>query len=82
MEIVGLEARAPMDVRELEPSTRGRVLVVGSEGKGLRRMVRQRCDIVVHIRQRGPMDSLNASVAAAIAMYEIAGKQVGVEHDG
>lgn len=76
MEIVGLDAGADIDIRELEPSTAGRVLVVGSEGKGLRRMVRQRCDIVVHIRQRGPMNSLNASVAAAIAMYEISGKRL------
>jgi 23S rRNA (guanosine2251-2'-O)-methyltransferase len=76
MEIVGLDAGADIDIRALEPSSAGRVLVVGSEGKGLRRMVRQRCDIVVHIPQKGPMDSLNASVAAAIAMYEISGKRV------
>lgn len=76
MEIVGLDAGADIDIRKLEPSASGRVLVVGSEGKGLRRMVRQRCDIVVHIHQKGPMDSLNASVAAAIAMYEISGKRV------
>lgn len=82
MEIVGLDAAAEMDIRQLEPSARGRVLVIGSEGKGLRRMVRQRCDIVVHIPQKGPMDSLNASVAAAIAMYEISRKQVGAAHDG
>jgi len=82
MEIVGLDAGADIDIRNLEPSSTGRVLVVGSEGKGLRRMVRQRCDIVVHIRQEGPMDSLNASVAAAIAMHEILGKQLGVTDDG
>jgi len=82
MEIVGLDADAEMDIRQLEPSPLGRVLVVGSEGKGLRRMVRQRCDIVVHIPQKGPMDSLNASVATAIAMYEISGKHLGAEHDG
>jgi len=82
LEIVGLDAGADIDVRDLEPSARGRVLVVGSEGKGLRRMVRQRCDIVVHIRQEGPMDSLNASVAAAIAMYEISAKQLGAANDG
>lgn len=76
MEIVGLDAGADIDIRALEPSSAGRVLVVGSEGKGLRRMVRQRCDIVVHIPQKGPMDSLNVSVAAAIAMYEILGKRV------
>ena len=82
LEIIGLDAGGDIDVRDLEPSPRGRVLVVGSEGKGLRRMVRQRCDIVVHIRQEGPMDSLNASVAAAIAMYEISAKQLGAANDG
>jgi len=76
MEIIGLDAGADIDIRELEPSAAGRILVIGSEGKGLRRMVRQRCDIVVQIPQKGPMDSLNASVAAAIAMYEISGKRV------
>ncbi len=80
MEIIGLDAGADIDIRELEPSAAGRILVIGSEGKGLRRMVRQRCDIVVQIPQKGPMDSLNASVAAAIAMYEISGKRVA--HDG
>ena len=79
MEIIGLDAGADIDIRELEPSAAGRILVIGSEGKGLRRMVRQRCDIVVQIPQKGPMDSLNASVAAAIAMYEISGKRVA--HD-
>lgn len=82
MEIVGLDAHGDVELRDLEPSAGGRVLVVGSEGKGLRRMVRQRCDIVVQIRQRGPMDSLNASVAAAIAMYELAAKRRGAGHDG
>ena len=76
MEIVGLDTAGDVELRELVPNESGRVLVVGSEGKGLRRMVRQRCDIVVHIQQKGPMDSLNASVAAAIAMHEIAGKRV------
>ncbi len=76
MEIIGLDAGADIDIRELERSAAGRILVIGSEGKGLRRMVRQRCDIVVQIPQKGPMDSLNASVAAAIAMYEILGKRV------
>jgi 23S rRNA (guanosine2251-2'-O)-methyltransferase len=79
MEIIGLDARADIEIQELAPSPAGRILVVGSEGKGLRRMVRQRCDIVVQIPQKGPMDSLNASVAAAIAMYEISRKRVA--HD-
>lgn len=76
LEVVGLDAAGETDLRDLEPDARGRVLVVGSEGKGLRRMVRERCDRLVSIRQKGPMDSLNASVAAAIAMYEITGKRI------
>ncbi len=81
MEIIGLDASADTGIRDLEPAHSGRVLVVGSEGKGLRRMVRQRCDIVVQIPQEGPMDSLNASVAAAIAMYELAAKRRGTSND-
>ena len=50
----------------------GRVVVVGSEGKGLRRMVRERCTLIARIPQAGPVASLNASVAAGIALYEAA----------
>lgn len=46
-------------------------LVVGSEGKGLRPLVREACDLIVAIPQLGPLDSLNASVAGSIAIYEI-----------
>jgi 23S rRNA (guanosine2251-2'-O)-methyltransferase len=45
-------------------------LVVGAEGKGLRRLVRERCDGRVAIPQVGPVSSLNASVAAGVALYE------------
>ena len=48
------------------------VLVVGSEGKGLRRSVRNACEHVARLPMRGPIASLNASVAAAIALYEVA----------
>ena len=76
LEIIGLDAGGEAELRDLPADTTGRVLVVGSEGKGLRRMVRERCDTIVQIRQEGQMDSLNASVAAAIAMYEISGKRI------
>lgn len=46
--------------------------VVGSEGEGLRRLVRERCDRVVAIPMAGQVDSLNVSVAAGIAMFEAA----------
>lgn len=48
------------------------VLVVGAEGKGLRRTVRAACRTLVRIPMAGPVASLNASVAAGIALYELA----------
>jgi 23S rRNA (guanosine2251-2'-O)-methyltransferase len=45
-------------------------LVIGGEEKGLRRLVRQYCDYLVSIPQRGRVDSLNASAAAAVVLYE------------
>jgi 23S rRNA (guanosine2251-2'-O)-methyltransferase len=47
-------------------------LVVGAEGRGMREAVARRCDGRFHIPQRGAVASLNASVAAAIALYEAA----------
>jgi 23S rRNA (guanosine2251-2'-O)-methyltransferase len=46
-------------------------LVVGSEGQGLRRLVRERCDFLVQLPMRGQVRSLNASVAAAVALYQV-----------
>ena len=45
-------------------------LVIGSEGKGLSRLVSERCDMLVSIPMFGDISSLNASVAAAVALYE------------
>ncbi|MDT7569614.1 MAG: rRNA (guanosine2251-2-O)-methyltransferase, partial [Pseudonocardiales bacterium] len=47
------------------------VLVVGSEGKGLSRLVRQNCDQVVSIPMAGQTESLNAAVAAGVVLAEI-----------
>ena len=44
-------------------------LVVGSEGSGLRRLVREKCDFITHIPMKGQLDSLNAAVAGSIALY-------------
>jgi 23S rRNA (guanosine2251-2'-O)-methyltransferase len=45
-------------------------LIVGSEGSGLRRLTRERCDLLLHVPMLGAVESLNASVAGALAMYE------------
>lgn len=46
------------------------VLVIGAEGKGLSRLVRETCDLLVRIPMKGQINSLNASVATAVALYE------------
>jgi len=47
------------------------VPVIGSEGMGLSRLVRQTCDLVASIPMAGAMESLNAGVAAGIALYQV-----------
>ncbi len=70
--VVGLAADADHTLEEalLGCPPGGLVLVVGSEGKGLRRLVRDRCERLAAIPIQGPVASLNASVAASIALYE------------
>jgi len=46
-------------------------LVLGSEEKGLRRLVKQKCDYLVHLPMLGKIDSLNVSVAAGVLLYEV-----------
>ena len=52
----------------------GVCLVIGAEGSGLSRIVRETCDFIVSIPMRGHMESLNASAAAAVVLFEIAGR--------
>ncbi len=68
--VVGLDSGAPEPLYALEGSL-PLVLVVGGEERGLRPLVRRTCDLAVAIPQVGPLDSLNASVAAAVAFYEV-----------
>jgi len=46
-------------------------MVIGSEGKGIRPLVKKNCDLVISIPQDGPIGSLNASAAGAVIMYEV-----------
>jgi len=68
---VGLDASGPTAVGELALADAPLVLVVGSEGKGLSRLLTERCDVVARIPITGPAESLNAGIAASIALYEV-----------
>ena len=52
-------------------------LVIGAEGNGVSRLVREKCDMTAQIPMRGDIDSLNASVAAGILAYEIVRQRLG-----
>lgn len=69
LDVIGLDAEGQVDIDQLPPAPAGRVLVVGAEGKGLRRLVRERCTTLARIAHPGPVASLNASVAASIALF-------------
>jgi 23S rRNA (guanosine2251-2'-O)-methyltransferase len=72
MQVLGLAADAPSSLDSMPYERAGRVLVIGSEGDGLRRLTREHCDALVKIDMPGGFESLNASVAASIALYESA----------
>lgn len=70
--IVGLEGESDTDLVSVPGLDGPVVLVVGSEGEGLARLVREHCDALASIPIGSEVESLNASVAAAVALYEIA----------
>ncbi|GAA5073509.1 23S rRNA (guanosine2251-2'-O)-methyltransferase [Thermocatellispora tengchongensis] len=69
--VIGLDGDASTDLADATVITEPLVVVVGSEGKGLSRLVRDTCDQIVRIPMRAAAESLNAGVAAGIALYEI-----------
>ncbi len=70
--IVGLDAGAERSLFDLEVAEAPVALVLGDEGRGMGRLVRARCDVLSAIPLWGPVASLNVSVAAALACYEVA----------
>jgi 23S rRNA (guanosine2251-2'-O)-methyltransferase len=70
--IVGLDADGSIDIDGLELATSPLVVVVGSEGRGLSRLVREACDETVSIPMAAGVESLNASVAAGVVLAEVA----------
>ena len=67
---VGLDAGAPGSLAEVLDGA-PTVLVMGAEGDGMRRLVREHCDAVARIPLPGGFESLNVAAAAAVAMYEV-----------
>jgi len=70
--VVGLEASGTVELDDFELANDPIVLVVGSEGRGLSRLVAQTCDLTVAIPMASTTESLNASVAAAVMLAEVA----------
>ncbi len=76
--VAGLAAGGSADVGELELADSPLVLVVGSEGKGLSRLVAERCDVLARIPISGPAESLNAGIAASVALYAVSRRRASV----
>ena len=72
LHVVGLDGAADVSLADMAGGDGPVCLVLGAEGRGLSRLVRERCDEVVSIPMRGRLSSLNVSAAAALACFEIA----------
>ncbi|HVV12397.1 23S rRNA (guanosine(2251)-2'-O)-methyltransferase RlmB [Amycolatopsis sp.] len=70
--IAGLDADGTVDIDGLNLATDPLVIVLGSEGRGLSRLVRETCDLTVSIPMAAGVESLNASVAAAVLLADVA----------
>jgi 23S rRNA (guanosine2251-2'-O)-methyltransferase len=74
--IVGLDMQGKETI-DAVPLDGGVVLVIGAEGKGLRKPVKNACDRLARLPMHATIASLNASVAAGIALYEVARQRAG-----
>lgn len=70
--VVGLDGGGDVSLSDLTLATDPLVIVIGSEGKGLSRLVRENCDALVSIPIDSRVESINAGIAASIALYSVA----------
>jgi 23S rRNA (guanosine2251-2'-O)-methyltransferase len=75
--VAGLDAHGETPLSELDLAEGPLVLVVGSEGRGLSRLIAQRCDVLARIPIAAQAESLNAGVAAGVALYAVAARRAG-----
>lgn len=68
--VIGLDVAAEKSIYEMDLKM-PLAIVVGSEGEGLHRLVKERCDFLAHLPMNGKINSLNASVATGICLYEV-----------
>lgn len=70
--VIGLDMDGDVELPALDLADRPLVVVVGSEGKGLSRLVRENCDQIVSIPMAASVESLNAGIATGVTLYEVA----------
>ena len=69
-QVIGLAGEATQSIYQAD--LKGRVaLVLGAEGEGMRRLTRERCDLLVSLPMHGSVESLNVSVACGVCCYEL-----------
>ena len=73
--VIGLDAGGDVELPAFELTDKPLLVIVGSEGKGLSRLVTENCDQVVSIPISSDTESLNAGIAASVALYQIASKR-------
>ncbi|MFC4411839.1 23S rRNA (guanosine(2251)-2'-O)-methyltransferase RlmB [Chungangia koreensis] len=72
--IAGTDAKGSADYRHMD-ATLPLAIIIGSEGKGMARLLKEKCDFLYNLPMLGHVTSLNASVAAALLMYEVVRKR-------
>ena len=70
--VIGLDGGGDISLPQIDIADRPLLIVVGSEGKGLSRLVTENCDVIVSIPIGTATESLNAGIATSITLYEIA----------
>ena len=74
--VIGLDGGGDMQMHDFKLGSEPLVLVIGSEGKGLSRLVQENCDAIASISIQGETESLNAGIAASVALYEVSKRRL------